>query len=156
MVFTSGCSKRTNDFDLKTEIPEEILKESKIDSNIDLSTVDIIDIPEKMFIGTINNIYINYENYAGKYIKIEGLYLEEFDESTTYSLIARYGPGCCVDDDKAGFQIIYDKEYPKINDWIEVIGILEYFEVDGRSALILRVIELNINNEERGLEIVAD
>lgn len=120
------------------------------------SSNKIVEIKEKMFIAEINEIYLNKEEYIGKTIKLEGMFDEQHSQESdkTYYHIYRRGPGCCGNDGVAGFEVIWDKEYPKINDWVEAIGTLEEYEDEGYHYVRLRLKELNVK-EERGKEFVS-
>jgi hypothetical protein len=111
------------------------------------AATDIVEIKEKMFIAQTNDIYINKDDYLGKTIKYEGL----FDQSTwkgngkTYRYVIRFGPGCCPGDAAAaGFEVVWDKSYPKKNDWVEAVGVLEEYEDDGIPNLRLALTSLTV------------
>ncbi len=116
---------------------------------------DVIEIKEKMFVAQTNDVYLNPEDYLGKTIKYEGIfdvyYWEETD-FTFYSVI-RYGPGCCGYDAYAGFEVAWDGEYPKQDDWVEAVGVLESYEEDGSTYLLLRLSSLTVM-DVRGEEYV--
>lgn len=120
----------------------------------DESPEGVVEIKEKLFIAQTNNIYLNKDDYLGKTIKYEGLFTAgEFSGVTYYSVI-RYGPGCCGNDGVAGFEVIWDFEYPKADDWVEVTGVLEEYYEDGYPYLRLNLSSL-IVLPERGAEFVA-
>ena len=153
LIFIAGCSEEKKLAPLRTKIEVEEPKEVE-NKEIDLDKIDIYEIDEKLFITNVNNIYLNYEDYVGKHIKIEGLYMEIPDvDNTTYNIVARHGPACCVDDDIVGFQILNYETKPQINDWIEVIGTVETYDVNGYTAVYIKVTSLNIK-EDHGLEYV--
>ena len=149
-VFT-GCSQKN----AAAEIPSENNTKNEEVKNSKKSEDDIIEIKEKMFVAQTNEIYINKEEYLGKTIKLEGIFDEQYSSKfdKTYYHIYRKSPGCCGNDGVSGFEIIWDKEYPKVNDWIEVVGTLEEYEEQGYNFLRLRLKELNVK-EERGKEFV--
>ncbi|MDF2544365.1 MAG: hypothetical protein K0S47_4083 [Herbinix sp.] len=134
-------------------------KSETSDDAFDLSIVnqdsDTVYIKEKMFVAQINDIYINYEDYIGKTVQLEGIFDEEYNSETdtTYRYVYRYGPGCCGTDANAGFEVVWDGDYPKINDWVNAIGVLETYEENGTSYLQLRLSELTVL-EVRGEEYV--
>jgi len=122
----------------------------------------VVEIKEKMFIAQTNDIYINKNDYLGKTIKYEGL----FDQSTwrnngkTYRFVIRLGPGCCPGDNSAaGFEVVWDgdnsgKPYPKKNDWVEAVGILQEYDDDGIPSLRLALTSLTVLSK-RGKERVT-
>lgn len=140
----SGCRK-----EVQTDTTIAANEENKEISD------EIIDIKEKMFVTQTNDIYINTEEYLGKTIRYEGMfnqyYWAEADE--TYYSVIRYGPGCCGYDQNAGFEIKWDGEYPKPNDWVEVVGVLEQYVEEGITYLRVDVQSLKVL-EVRGMETV--
>jgi len=118
---------------------------------------DTVEIREKMFIAQTNDIYINKNDYLGKTIKYEGV----FDTSMwrgngkIYHFVIRLGPGCCPGDNSAaGFEVIWDKGYPKKNDWVEAAGVLEEYDDDGVPSLRLALTSLKVL-AKRGKEKVT-
>jgi len=119
-------------------------------------TPTIFEIKEKMFIAQTNDIYFNPEEYLGKAIKYEGIFCVDEDPETDqkYYTVIRYGPGCCGVDANAGFEVIWNEEYPNQNDWVEVIGVLEEYEYDGYKYLRLALTSLTVL-PTRGAEYVS-
>ncbi|MDR0485890.1 MAG: hypothetical protein LBH29_04105 [Elusimicrobiota bacterium] len=122
----------------------------------DIYSAGELEIRDRFFITQINNIYKNPKSYLGTVIKYEGI----FDSFASYNgkekiyCVFRYGPGCCGPDAYAGFEIISDKSYPKPNDWVEVSGILEEYEIAPElKNLRIRVRSLKVL-EQRGKEVV--
>ena len=88
---------------------------------------NIIEIRERMFIGQINEIYLNAEEYIGRTIKLEGIFqTHQSGEGQFYSVV-RNGPGCCGDDGLVGFEVAWaeNQRYPEHNAWVEAIGVLQ-------------------------------
>jgi len=125
----------------------------------EVSSDNILEIKEKMFISQVNDIYLNAEDYLGKTIKLQGLFKEEQPyEGDPYCFVLRYGPGCCGYDGNVGFEIKWDENraqpYPKVDSWIETTGVLKQYEEDGYDQyLYLDLISLNVLNK-RGAETV--
>jgi uncharacterized membrane protein YcgQ (UPF0703/DUF1980 family) len=67
-----------------------------------------------MFIAQTNDIYFNVEDYLGKTIKYEGLFsvYEDPETNAIYYSVISVRSGCCGVDANAGFEVIWDKEYP--------------------------------------------
>jgi uncharacterized membrane protein YcgQ (UPF0703/DUF1980 family) len=107
---------------------------------------DVIEIKEKMFIAQTNEIYINTNDYLGRTIKYEGIFHETVSGgSGKYRYVIRYGPGCCPGDvAAAGFEVEWDKGYPKQNDWVEAVGVLEQYRDNGIPALRLALKSLTV------------
>ncbi len=116
---------------------------------------DIVEIREKMFITQINDVYLNPEDYADKKIKLEGFYsVYQVDGKSIHSVI-RNGPGCCGNDGVAGFEFVWDGEYPQKNDWLRVVGTLATKEENGMEYVYLNAVEVEVL-KERGAEFVEN
>jgi zinc transport system permease protein len=106
----------------------------------------IIEIKENFFVTQTNEIYANAPDYLGRTLKYEGIFsmYEDPDSGKKYYAVIRYGPGCCGTDLNAGFEVVWDKEYPQANDWVEVAGKLEEYDDNGIRALQLRLTSLKV------------
>ncbi|MBR0598285.1 hypothetical protein [Sinanaerobacter chloroacetimidivorans] len=113
-----------------------------------------MEISEEMFVTQINDIYVNTDDYMNKNIKLQGFYLISEYDGKYYNNVVRNGPGCCTTDSLAGFEFYWDGDLPEENDWIEVVGTLEWLEEDGIEYLCLNLSSLTVM-EERGLETVT-
>jgi hypothetical protein len=126
---------------------------------VDLSG-DIIEIKEKLFVAQSNDVYYNYEDYLGKTLKYEGIFQGYTDSNTglTYYSVIRYGPGCCGVDANCGFEVKWvgdeNPGYPALNDWVEVVGVLEKYEEDDWEYLRLSLTSLTVL-PTRGAEVVT-
>ena len=141
--------------------------------------VDVV-IREKLFIGQVNDVYRNPNEYLGKVIKLEGIFMGGSAGGRDYCYVIRKGPGCCGDDGQVGFEVSWNlpgswnppgslnppssldpdqisdvetKAYPKTNDWVEAQGELKRYEQNGYSFLYLSLTELK-TMEKRGAEFV--
>lgn len=125
------------------------------EASAQVSSGDIIEIKEKMFIAQTNDVYFNAPDYLGKTIKYEGIFdvFEVPETGATYYSVIRYGPGCCGIDANAGFEVIWDKDYPNQNDWVEAVGVLEEYEENGFQFLRLQLSSLTVL-PTRGAEYV--
>jgi uncharacterized membrane protein YcgQ (UPF0703/DUF1980 family) len=119
----------------------------------------IVVIKEKMFITQINDVYLNSDDYLGKTIQLEGIFLcEQYDnEPEPYCFVIRYGPGCCGTDLNAGFVVKWDesriKPYPTIDSWVEATGELKTAEYGDYQYLYLDLSSLAVLSK-RGAEVV--
>lgn len=119
---------------------------------------EIIEIRERMFVTQIMDVYYNTEDYLGKQLKWEGIYVEDTDTQTgeVYSSVIRYSPGCCGDDGVAGFEVLLpENQKPAIDDWVEVTGTLTTIEADGYQYLAVEVTNIQVL-AERGEEFVSN
>lgn len=139
-----------------TEVSSSASSTDESSSAINAQTGDVIELSEKLFVAQTNDIYENTEDYIGKTIKYEGLVLSEYWDVTglTYHYVIRYGPGCCGYDANCGFEISWDGEYPEDNEWVEAVGVLDTYEEEGVTILVLRLTSLTVL-EERGQEYVT-
>ena len=125
----------------------------------------ITEIKETMFITQINDIYLNYETYRGKTIKMEGMFKHYQWEGNNFYVVYRRAPGCCGDDGEVGFEVSWNPNYkgsdysaykgklPERDAWVEVKGELKEYENHGQKFLYLVVLELNVL-AKRGAEFV--
>lgn len=114
----------------------------------------VIEIQEKYFVALSNDIYINNKLYLGKRIRMEGLYKEAVVDGKLYHFAIRYGPGCCAYDQTCGFEIHYNGQWPKEDEWVSVTGTLKQYEDQGRPYLYLELEDLTVK-QERGAERVG-
>ncbi|MDR2932018.1 MAG: hypothetical protein LBV27_02820 [Oscillospiraceae bacterium] len=117
---------------------------------------DVVSINERLFIAQTNDIYINAGDYMGKTIQYEGIFKTDYwaDMGRTFYYVIRYGPGCCGYDGEAGFEVAWEGDWPKEDDWCEAVGILEEYEENGWPFLRLNLTSLTVL-EERGAEYVS-
>jgi uncharacterized membrane protein YcgQ (UPF0703/DUF1980 family) len=119
----------------------------------------VVEIREKMFIAQTFEIYLNAGDYLGKTLRYQGFFDKQKDELTgeTYCFVLRNGPGCCPGvDNTAGFEVVWEgnANWPKLNDWVEVTGVLENCEVDGEQYLRVNLRSLNVL-DVRGADYVT-
>ena len=120
---------------------------------------ETVEIKEKLFIGQINGIYLNAGDFLGKTIKLEGIFSQIPYNEETFCFVFRYGPGCCVGDGYAGFEVTWAKEnaqpYPENDSWVEATGELKAYERNGYPQyLYLDLSSLNVLST-RGEEFVT-
>jgi zinc transport system permease protein len=122
----------------------------------------VVEIREKMFIAQVNDVYQNADEYLGKTLKIQGIFKQEryAEIDASYCFVLRYGPGCCGTDGDAGFEVAWDKDalpdksYPQVDEWVEAVGRLDYYEENGFPYLYLALSSLAVL-DERGAEFVT-
>lgn len=93
----------------------------KVESDLN----NILEVTDNFFIEQTNDMYYNLEDYLGKTIKIQGLIsiYQDSNGDICYAVV-RNTPGCCGADGLAGLDIRYDGEYPELNTWVEVVGVM--------------------------------
>ena len=115
------------------------------DSKINKTSQKIdIDITDNFFIAQTNDVYINYSDYEGKTVRIEGYFYvyQDYNSGENYYAVVRNSPGCCGNDGLAGLDIKYDGEYPAEKTWIKVVGkISKYSEQDATPVIIVSSLE---------------
>ena len=115
------------------------------DSKINKTSQKIdIDITDNFFIAQTNDVYINYSDYEGKTVRIEGYFYvyQDYNSGENYYAVVRNSPGCCGNDGLAGLDIKYDGEYPAEKTWIKVVGkISKYSEQDSTPVIIVSSLE---------------
>ncbi|NLT58889.1 MAG: hypothetical protein GXX99_08015 [Clostridiales bacterium] len=123
-------------------------------ADVEAPAGEVVEIKERLFIAQTNDIYINTADYLGKTIRYEGLFKTGDWQGVPYCYVIRYGPGCCGYDGEAGFEVVWDGAWPQVDDWCEVVGVLEQYEEDGISYLRLVLSSLTVL-DERGAEFVS-
>lgn len=118
---------------------------------------NVLEIRERFFVQTCNDIYLNTENYKDTTIKIEGRYdyIQSDETGMEYHSVTRMGPGCCGYDGLVGFNFVYpDTDNLQLDDWIEVIGKpKESTDVDGTKLVTIEAISVRVL-DVRGAETV--
>ena len=119
---------------------------------------DVIEIRERSFVTQITDIYANADEYIGRTIRYEGLF-QTFHRPATggyYHQVVRITFGCCGYDGVTGFEVyLGDIEPFPDNAWVEVVGVLEWFDSGWFSmpgVAVTSVTEL----AERGQEFVRE
>ncbi len=142
----SGCAVKRADDSAQDQTQDSAAQSAAAGAAIELT--------ENMYVTYINEIYTNYEDYIGRTIKLEGMFTSEYYEpsDTTYEYVYRVGPGCCGNDGSmCGFEFTWDGDMPSDNDWIEVTGVLDKYDLEGQTYLTLRAQSVNVK-AERGAE----
>ncbi len=112
-------------------------------------------IDENTFITQCNDVYLHPDEYKDNPIKLEGIYTEVAHDSDVHHYVIRNAASADGKAISVGFEFKYDKDIPKVGDWIEVIGKAETIDGhDGSKGIILDVSSLTIL-EKRGLETVT-
>jgi len=154
LFFITGCAKP----DKENNVVE--VKEEMVIPQVNEKKNNVVEIKEKMFISQVNDVYLNPEDYYGKTIKLEGLFIKEYSSTRTepYCFVVRYGPGCCGSDGNAGFEVAWANNrkvpYPEKNAWVEAAGELKTYEEDDYPYLYLDLSSLNVLSK-RGAEYVS-
>ena len=139
--------------DKSSEIANQKEEKQKAESSI--KAEDILEITDNYFIEQTNDIYINTADYIGKTVKFEGLvYSYKDTDGNTYYAVVRNTPGCCGNDGLAGIDIRYDKEYPEVNTWVEVEGVIEEETVDKTKIPAVKV--SSMKEKEEGKTFVTN
>ena len=115
----------------------------------------VVEIEERFFLTQVNHIWRNAEEYVGRTIRYEGMFRAFYWPATgPFYMVHRFTLGCCGNDGITGFEVyLGDIEPFADDDWVEVVGMLEWYEVD--NLRILRVAATSITEvEERGREVV--
>jgi hypothetical protein len=117
-----------------------------------------VEVKEKLFLTQMNEILANVEDYLGDTIQLEGMFtVYAAENGTTYYSVYRNSPGCCGSDGQTGFEVHWKKTqhpaYPKENDWVRAVGVLEDYDEDGSTYLRLALTSLTVQSK-RGTEFV--
>ena len=113
-------------------------------------------IKEKYYDTTINDIYVNPEDYMGQNIEIEGMYLLS-SPSSPYTFVGRYSLSNLCPSCPTGFSVLeyqtegkIDAEFKNEETWIKVIGTLERGVDDetDEEYYYIKAVNLEIMNEK--------
>jgi hypothetical protein len=117
---------------------------------------DLLVVGDKMFVGQMNDIYLNPDDYLGRKIRYEGFFTWFDNEETgqRYYCLVRNGPGCCGYDSLVGFEVDWAGEKPEDDDWCEVEGAIDTYEEDGLDYIVIRADSLEVL-PYRGVDTVA-
>jgi len=158
-----------NEMNENKEIEEEttetvVYQKKELDDGI-LYSIDGKEYKSDIVIGenyydtTINDIYLNPENYMNKNIEIEGMYLENLP----WTFVGRYSTSnVCVYCPEGYSYMEYqlkgniDREFTAKDDWIKVIGTLAKGNdetSDFQDYYYLEVLSIEVMNE-RGVDTV--
>jgi len=160
VLLITGCSDRKNPAEPAVKPAAEAASHNTPPPGVDLI------IGDKLFIGQVNDVYRNRNDYLGKTIRIEGMFMSAESGGKEYCYVFRKGPGCCGDDGQVGFEVYWNppdsdqvpgnakKAYPKRNDWVEAQGELKRYSENGANYLYLALSYLEVM-EERGVEFVT-
>jgi hypothetical protein len=107
---------------------------------------DVIEVREKMFVGQMNDMFLNPDDYVGKTIRYEGFYdyFENESSGERYDYVLRNGPGCCGYDSLVGLEISWSGAFPEKDDWCRVQGVLEAYQEGGGTYLVLNLESLDV------------
>lgn len=104
---------------------------------------DIV-VGDNLYATQINDWYMNFDQYEGKVVEIEGYYINDF---APYDFIGRYGPSCpYCQGGYVSFEFVTKEdlsEYKSGKDWIKIIGILrEGFDKESGPFYYIEVLQL--------------
>jgi uncharacterized membrane protein YcgQ (UPF0703/DUF1980 family) len=107
---------------------------------------DMLVVGDKMFVGQMNDIYLNPENYIGRAIRYEGFFTFFDDEDTgqRYNCVVRNGPGCCGYDALVGLEVEWQGEMPQPDDWCSVEGTIDTYAEGGADYIVVRADALDV------------
>lgn len=138
------------------------VKIEKLDDGIKYSINDKINMPDIVigdnYFGTqISDISMNFSQYEGKTIEIEGLYFE----NTPYTFVGRFSTSTVCVDCPVGYSYFEfewsgDEKLPVTDSesWLKIIGTLKKGN-DGTEYYYIDVANVEIMNE-KGLETVSN
>ena len=151
----SENTQELNTVNNETAIASSTGKVRRTTEKVEADTNNIIEITDNYFIESTNDVYLNLDDYIGKTIKLEGLVYSYQDKNgdTCYAVV-RNTPGCCGNDGLAGLDIRYDEEYPELDTWVEVIGVVGTDTMYGQTIPALQVV--SITEKEKGTEFVTN
>lgn len=122
------------------------------------ATVDeknMLEITDNFFIEKTNDFFLNVNDYVGKSVKMEGL-IYKFNDANgdiCYA-VTRNAPGCCGNDGVAGLYIKDSEEYPEVDTWVEITGVVETDTIYGTKVPIIKI--ASMIEKEKGKTFVTN
>ena len=119
---------------------------------------DMLVIDEQFFVMRMLDIVFSPHEFLGQTIRYEGIFRAiDIPDVGELHQVYRYTEGCCGPDGIVGLQVWLEntdiEPFPN-GTWVQVTGVLEEFEHQGRMFLRLDTISL-IELSERGEEFVT-
>lgn len=145
VLFLFGCSEKQTDpavteTSAATTAPEPALKMNG----------DTYVITEEKYFEGVQEIYNNRDKYIGKRIEFEGEYIAELYVDEMYYQVYRYVSVTETHEDEEGhththksstqplgFRISYDGNKPMDKTFVKVSGIVDTYDADGESRIII-------------------
>ena len=146
---TSEQKEKSTEPYIKTELEDGILysKDGK------KANVDMV-IGDNYFDTTINDIYLNPEDYTNQNIEIEGMYLVS-DPALPYTFVGRYSLSNLCPNCPSGYSVLeyqldgtIDAKLTNEKDWIKIVGTLEKGVDDGGEYYYINAKTIEIMNEK--------
>ena len=110
----------------------------------------ILTLKDNMFVTTLNDIYINYQDYEGKTLSYEGFMFWEDD----YRVVAREYYCCGYDPYVVGLECYSEEEFPAKDEWVKVEGVIKVnYDTPSYPSPYLDVTSIEVL-ETRGEEVV--
>lgn len=133
---------------------------SKLTPN-DVDKFEGVDILDETYYFQIDEIYSAPENFKDKKIRFSGVYYEVVAEDIEedFQFVMRFAPVYASEFGDAGFEVNYFGEPPKHWDYVEVIGTLEFYTVEGEEFLRVKadsVRKLDIRGHEHYMVSTQD
>ena len=106
----------------------------------------ILEITDPDFASQIKEIQFFRDEFLGRTIRFEGMFLSSYWEDEAIYFVARLEGGCCG---FPGFEV-YLNDITRFDDetWVEVTGILEEFFVEGDDRYFLRLNVISLLERE--------
>lgn len=123
--------------------------------NFDETNIDIV-VGDEYYSTQINDWYMNFEEYEGKTVEIEGYYISDY---LPYLFVGRYGPTCAYCQGAyVCFEFYTKEDLTKLvsgQDWIKVKGILRQDEDESGQFYYIETMSID-KMEEVGLDTVTN
>jgi uncharacterized membrane protein YcgQ (UPF0703/DUF1980 family) len=102
---------------------------------------------EEMFWTTINEMYINMEDYVGRTVRLSGVLQEYEYEGKPYNAVIRMATCCGPDNVPVGFEFTWNGDLPPADTWIEVVGKLVKVTDGGEDYLMIEATSVEETEE---------
>lgn len=111
----------------------------------------VIELEEDNFIAALDELHINLNKYEGREISYEGFVYKVEDKGNPVYIIGRYfdeAHGDHSHENFFGLQGIYDGQWPEVDTWVKVKGVITKNEFNGEDLPVIKIEEIINKSKE--------
>lgn len=146
-----------------SEVAEEVVDVQKRQDTLSINLVetenpnDTVKIGDRHFIEKMDKIFSDLTAYEGKTLTYEGFVAATGEDGEGYAVVRNYelNHGDHSHMIHVGMEVLYSREWPKLDSWVQVTGKIERHNVGGEDYPVLQAEELTILSQ-RGQDTVID
>lgn len=111
----------------------------------------VIELQENNFMAKLDELHMNLDKYIGREISYEGVIYKIEDEGNPVYIVGRYideAHGDHSHENFFGIQGIYDGQWPEVNTWVQVKGIVTKSEFHDEELPAIKLEEVITKSKE--------